>query len=71
MARAPFRRAWLHGATGAVAAVVISTTLVTAASAHGGDPTKVHSCVETVSGGIRIVGPDDACGGGEQALDWS
>ena len=38
--------------------------------AHGGDPTKIHSCVKA-NGQISIVGPNDICAGNETALDWN
>lgn len=39
--------------------------------AHGGDTNLIHSCVKNSNGSIRIVGPNDACGSNETALDWS
>ena len=40
------------------------------ASAHGGDPGKVHGCVQS-SGLLRIVTAGTTCRPEEQALDWS
>src|SRR6266496_3127421 len=42
--------------------------------AHGGDTSKIHSCVKTANpnkGTIRIVGANDTCGSSETALDWN
>lgn len=40
------------------------------ASAHGGDPTLVHACVNKGSGEIKIVGPSASCKPHETAVDW-
>jgi hypothetical protein len=40
------------------------------AFAHGGDTNKIHGCVKTNNGSLRIVGANDACGNNETALDW-
>lgn len=39
--------------------------------AHGGDGALIHACVNTSSGGLKIVGPNDTCSGNEVALDWN
>ncbi len=39
-------------------------------AAHGGDTTRVHSCVKP-DGSLRIVSPTTACKSNETALDWS
>ena len=40
------------------------------ASAHGGDPTLVHSCINERSGAMKIVGANGSCRQNETALDW-
>jgi hypothetical protein len=50
------------------ATIVGGATLV---SAHGGDASKIHSCVIPQSGTIRIVGPSTNCGFWETTLDWN
>jgi hypothetical protein len=51
--------------------LVLAGAAVTLVSAHGGDATKIHSCVNDSSGGIKIVGASDTCKTGETALDWN
>ncbi len=41
------------------------------ASAHGGDTTLIHACVNKDSGGIRIVGATSHCLRSEVPLDWN
>ena len=45
--------------------------LGTMVSAHGGDITKIHSCVNNESGEVRIVNASVSCRGNETALDWN
>ena len=40
-------------------------------SAHGGDPTRVHSCVTNSNGALRIIAATGTCRSGETALDWN
>lgn len=72
---------WLarFGVIGAVAVAAV-VAAVSFANAHGGDPTRVHSCVSTGTGAIRITNPstspsgtglDRACTGSETATDWA
>src|SRR3954454_19227719 len=51
-------------------ASVLTFVGVTAAGAHGGDTSLVHSCVSKKDGSLRIVGANHNCGKGEVALDW-
>jgi hypothetical protein len=53
-----------------VAALLIEAFMA-GASAHGGDATLVHACINNNSGGVRIVGPNQACLHNETARDWS
>jgi hypothetical protein len=39
--------------------------------AHGGDPTKIHSCVKNSTGQIRIIAPNGVCDTNETSLDWN
>lgn len=51
------------------AAMIVSLSPV--AGAHGGDDDKVHACVVSNSGTLRIVGAGETCRTGETSLDWS
>jgi hypothetical protein len=50
------------------AALIGGATLV---SAHGGDTSLIHSCVNENSGTVKIVGASDSCKTNETALDWN
>ena len=54
------------------AAIALALTLAgpLTVRAHGGDATLVHACVNSASGILRLVSPNDACRTGEFALDW-
>jgi hypothetical protein len=54
------------------ALVIIAATLVGSglASAHGGDTSLIHSCVNA-GGRIRIVEATSSCSAQEQPLDWN
>lgn len=39
--------------------------------AHGGDSTKIHSCVNKSSGGVKIVEANASCKQHETAIDWA
>jgi Collagen triple helix repeat (20 copies) len=61
----------------AVAVAVTLTSLISfgalnmsSVSAHGGDTTLIHSCVNQ-NGGINIVGANQTCGQNQTALDWN
>jgi hypothetical protein len=43
---------------------------VTYVSAHGGDVTLIHACVNTRNGSLRIVSATTTCDARETALDW-
>lgn len=47
--------------------VSIATTAVLA---HGGDASKLHSCVDDTTGAMRLVGVNDTCPSGEHNVDW-
>jgi uncharacterized protein YjbI with pentapeptide repeats len=47
--------------------VSIATTTVLA---HGGDTSKLHSCVDDTTGAMRMVGENDTCPSGEHNVDW-
>ena len=51
------------------AAMIVSMSPL--AGAHGGDADKVHACVVSSSGSLRIVGAGESCRNGETSLDWS
>jgi hypothetical protein len=40
-------------------------------AAHGGDPTRIHACVNERTRAVRIVRPNDGCARTERAVDWS
>jgi hypothetical protein len=44
---------------------------VGSAGAHGGDTSKVHSCVVASSGYAQIIGANETCSKNYRALDWS
>lgn len=41
------------------------------AGAHGGDTAKIHACILSANGGVKIVGPDEPCPTNSVPLDWS
>src|SRR5688500_17669248 len=41
------------------------------ASAHGGDTTRIHACLNPGNGTIYIVEAGQACGTNQTALDWN
>lgn len=58
---------------GVLIGVVAGAMLVggaTIASAHGGDASRIHTCVNS-SGLMKVVAPNVACGNNETALDWN
>lgn len=61
------KRAMMVGLAAAVA--MVATTPL--AGAHGGDTNKIHACVVSGSGSLRIIGAGQSCKNGEVALDWS
>ena len=63
------RSQWLILSLGALLGGVIVGGL-TLASAHGGDATQIHACVNP-AGQIRIVLPTDTCKTNEATLDWN
>ncbi|MBI3077595.1 MAG: hypothetical protein HYY85_11540 [Deltaproteobacteria bacterium] len=48
----------------------ISEMLSVMAYGHGGDTTKIHSCVNKSSGEVKIVGANALCKQHEMAVDW-
>lgn len=48
----------------------ISLGASTVALGHGGDTTKIHSCVNNATGTIKIVAPNATCKANETPLDW-
>jgi hypothetical protein len=68
------RRQWLAPilgiALGAFIGATVATT-VTLVRAHGGDTSKIHACVNTASGEVKIVGANDTCPSPLTAIDWS
>src|SRR4249919_1216558 len=51
--------------------LILAFAVVSMASAHGGDASKIHSCVNNNSGTIKIVAPTATCSNNEMALDWN
>ncbi len=51
-------------------AIIISLSLYSIVSAHGGDVSLIHACIGDVNGRTTIVGVNDTCGTNETALDW-
>jgi len=54
-----------------VAALGGCLAIAVVAFAHGGDTTKIHSCVDNKTGNIKIVAATATCKPGEAALDWN
>jgi len=61
----------LYGAAGIVLVLMTWVTLKAVIYAHGGDANKIHACVNTLAGSIRIVGASGGCRRGETPLDWN
>ena len=59
-----FKGIWTGMIVGAALATIVGV------SAHGGDSTKIHACVNA-AGNLKIVGAGDACNQNEIALDWN
>ncbi|MBZ0169140.1 Serine/threonine-protein kinase pkn1 [Candidatus Methylomirabilis lanthanidiphila] len=54
------------------AAVGIGLALVAGAAwAHGGDPSRIHACVNNESGTVQIIATTGTCRQGWASLDWS
>src|SRR5712692_343113 len=51
--------------------IVVLVGVPMVASAHGGDPTKIHSCVNNLSGELKIVSPNATCPSNSTPLDWN
>src|SRR5215211_768013 len=52
-------------------AVLLSMSGVMYVSAHGGDVTLIHACVNNRTGAVRMVSPTTTCDAiKETALDW-
>lgn len=64
-------RLFRHGAVTVVLAALALATSAGTAIAHGGDTTKIHSCIVPSSGYAQIVGPSDTCSKNHRAQDWS
>src|SRR5215207_11013688 len=48
---------------GLLALLVVAVGAVTLASAHNGDPSLVHSCVNTSTGAVRLTNPSTSATG--------
>src|SRR5687767_10032739 len=55
----------------AMLAGLLGSSAIGLVSAHGGDTTRVHACLNPGSGTIFVVGPNEACGPNQTALDWN
>lgn len=62
---------------GIAGGVLLVAGLATIAGAHGGDPAKIHACVNPGplpllgNGAIRIIGANEVCNHFEVPLDWN
>jgi hypothetical protein len=54
-----------------LASMIVSLGVSSLVSAQGGDPTLIHSCVNSSGGTLKVVGPGEACKNQETALDWN
>lgn len=59
---------WLGGI---LAVVALSLGPAATLEAHGGDPTKIHACVNNNSGEVKIVAPSATCNTNSTATDWN
>lgn len=50
--------------------ILLGTGASALVSAHGGNTTLIHACVNNNMGAIRIIGPNDTCANNETPLDW-
>jgi hypothetical protein len=65
-------RRWRQHILMALGFALLGVSVITVASAHGGDTALIHSCVHKSNGNVRIVGADDSCHANtETALDWN
>ena len=55
---------------GALLAVGLSAVMDLSVSAHGGDTTQIHACVNP-GGQLRVIAPDGSCLKNEVAVDWN
>ena len=49
---------------------LLGASVTTLISAHGGDGSIIHSCVNNSSSAIKIVDADDSCKNNWRPLDW-
>lgn len=64
------RKLWLVLLMAAVAGLYLGLA-VPAIHAHGGDPTKIHSCVNNNSGEVKVVSQNATCLNNWTPVDWS
>jgi hypothetical protein len=64
-------RSSVFGVTMAATGIVIGVVFTTLVSAHGGDSSLIHGCVQSSNGALRIVEVNEQCRGNERALDWN
>ena len=63
---------WLIWGTGALLlAALLGASAVTLISAHGGDGSLIHACINNRTGLTRIVDASDSCRSQETAVDWN
>lgn len=55
----------------AMLAGFLGSSAVGLVSAHGGDTTRIHACLNPGNGTIYIVSADATCGPNQTALDWN
>ncbi|MDP9372758.1 MAG: carboxypeptidase-like regulatory domain-containing protein [Chloroflexota bacterium] len=56
---------------GIVLAMLLGASLVMVVSAHDGDTAKIHGCVNTGTGVLRVIDANGTCRSNETALDWN
>jgi hypothetical protein len=52
-------------------ASILGSGVTAMVSAHGGDASMIHACLNPGNGTIYVVGANQACGPNQTALDWN
>ena len=50
---------------------LVGSGVASMVSAHGGDTTRIHACLNPGNGTIYVVGANQSCGPNQTALDWN
>lgn len=55
----------------ALAMGMLGSSITSMVSAHGGDTSRIHACLNPGNGTIYVVGANLSCGPNQTALDWN